>query len=130
MDSEFQDIRIVGYDEKQTTRDEQRPGLYHVHFRLSADPPTEWAEAFEHSRANTMASLRWPVEVSGEFIVAMTPLDRMQDILNQMKEHVRYANHQYRARLAKRQQDVAAQKAEEDEADRQKREALQKLKFD
>lgn len=118
--SEFNDIRITGFDKWQVSQG-STPELYNVPLILSAEAPTEWAEIFGHEWGGLAYGMKKEAHVRGNTIVLYdTELNEVDQYhVPQLKAIVKRTNERYRRYL---------QKVEDDEAHR--REARQKRQIE
>ena len=63
------DIRITDLDEEMTRQSDTASGLRHLYLELSANPPNNWKEIFEHLHANSFDLMKRRAWIEGNYIV-------------------------------------------------------------
>lgn len=130
--SEFTDIKIVGAAEDLThAPNPAKPAMYDVYLKLSADPPHEWAQLFDQEWENRFYSMKRRGRVEGDHIVIHCALDEIEPHhMPELKETLDRVNERYRqfaAQQARRDQQAADRQSA---ADQQKKDTLDRLRFD
>lgn len=129
--AEFEDIRIVGLDDRRSHKPDPSKLLFNMYLTLSAVPPEEWQRIFEAERRfprHTMWRGAW---IEGQSIVIhCVPEEIDKYHLQDLKEDVRNSNSKYRQYLMEEAQ-AEARKTQKEQAERDQLAALKRrLRFD
>lgn len=73
--------------------------MFNIYFKLSAEPPPEWQQFFEHERRYPMHTLWRIATLKGEYIVLESPLDEIDIHYQDLVKNAANANEAYRKRL-------------------------------
>ncbi len=112
----FEDIKIVGIDEKASARSEPSSGLFDVVLKLSASAPWEWSEYFDARWESEFYMMKRHATASGAHItITCVPSELEVDHLPHLEAVIGETNAAYRAHLAKTKADENAKKKQETE---------------
>jgi hypothetical protein len=128
--AEFEDIRIVGFDDK-ASKPSGQGALMRLVLRLSASAPFEWSQYFNTAWQQHLYGMKRRAQVSGNTleIVAM-PAELETDHLPELKKVIEETNAAYRAH-ATEQRRLRQHAEAEASARKEELAALKgKLKFD
>jgi hypothetical protein len=125
----MQDISITGVDDGMTESDPAPSKMKRIFFKLSATPPSEWAQLFTEERRFPRHSMWRRAHVYGSHIQVHCPLDEAQKHLDEFKEDVKNVNAKYRAWLAQEKQRQSVEAEADAENKQEISDALGKLKF-
>ncbi len=128
--SQFNDLKIVGYDPARVRSSQKGAGMRQMPLQLSERPPVEWGPLLEARYEHSFSGNKPTIKVEGAYIYADCIPEELAAILEDLKPIVSQTNEAYRADLAR--QVTQRQKAETDAvAEKQRLEDVKKgLKFD
>ena len=131
MSTDFDDIKIVGFDEKAARKGEPGTVLMYLVLELSASAPYAWAEAFNVLWESNFYMMKRRAEVSGDRIeIYCVPDELEKHHLPELKKIVAKTNASYREFLAVGERAERVRAAEE-EAEHAGLAAIKdRLKFD
>lgn len=127
----FEDVKIISIDKGKTYRPDPEKALFHVYFKLSAEPPMEWVQIFKGERRfprHTMWRHAW---IDGQYIIVHCCLDEVKRIhFKDIKQDVTNTNQKYRSYL--HQQAIEQEKKQQREEAEHKKvdEALDGINFE
>ncbi|MFX0199582.1 MAG: hypothetical protein ACFFCW_25960 [Candidatus Hodarchaeota archaeon] len=126
----FEDIKITGVDKSKVYQPDPKKLLYHVYFRLSDRPPSEWGQIFEEEHRfprHTMWRRAW---VEGQYIVVHCPLDEVKDRLRDISQDVANTNKKYREYLHRQTIEQEREQQREKKEREEINKALDELDFE
>ena len=109
MDSEYQEIKIVGVDKEAIKLSSDKKGFWVVFFKLSQKPDSDWERKFcEIEEKNSDVMKRKGVIINGSLEVYIFENDDLQAVLDALKVEVAETNAQcsedYQKKLKIRQE--------------------------
>ena len=127
----FDDIRIVGIDEKRTHNPDPTKLLFNVYLNLSSEPSSDWVEIFNAERRfprHTMWRRAW---IESKNIIVHCALDELEKYhLEDLQQDVDTTNKKYRQYLGEKAQQKAKTGLEEREVRDTLKELKRRLKFE
>lgn len=116
--SEFEDIKIVDFDDTATTPS-GKGALLNMHLKLSKIPPVDWTNLFEMNWKNYFSMSKREVYCGhGELIVVCLE-DELQQQIDALKPIISSTNDQYKSRLLA-QQEIAEREEAKKKAQQEK----------
>src|SRR5687767_2584694 len=104
MESDFEDIRIVGLDETASYKPDPTKALYNVVLDLSAAAPSDWAQYFNQRWKSEFYMMKRRAQVSGRrLIIYCVPDELEREHLPHLKEVIEETNEAYRAYLQEKE---------------------------
>jgi len=117
MASEFEDIKIVSFDDKATYKSDASSALMHCVLDLSASAPFEWSNYFNQRWKHHFYMMQRNASVSERRLeIYCVPEELQQHHIPELNKVIAETNKAYREHLAKTQQkasQVAAAEASE-----------------
>jgi hypothetical protein len=96
----FEDIDIVEVDKARTYKPDEESALYNVYLKLSAVPPSEWAQIFDAEREFPRHSMWRRAWIESDYVIVhCVPEEMKQYHLRDMKQDVANSNAKYREYL-------------------------------
>lgn len=133
MDSEGQEIRIVGVDKEAIKLSPDKKDCWTVHFKLSGSPDHSWEKKFYETHQRDKNIMKRKAYVEGDCIkIEIAETDDLQKILDAIKIIVLEANvlcgqdHQVRVKI---RQELEVLRQRQADATRKLQEDIHKLKF-
>ncbi len=129
--TDFQDIRITGFDENRTHNPDETKGLYDIYLTLSTRPTTIWGNIFEQERRFPKHTMWRRARVSGSHIVLHAPLEELEEYhLHDLHVNVRNTNVKYRKYLEEQAKIEKQNQAAKDAEKKKLSDFKNRLKFD
>lgn len=131
MDNDFEDIKIVAFNDQETRRGDPNLALMHLVLQLSASAPHEWAQYFNECWRSHFYMMKREARVSGDRLeIYCVPDELEKHHIPELKKVASQTNQAYRQYLARRRQAADAQAAKEAEERDHLAEIKSRLKFD
>ena len=112
----FEDITIIGVDEKSSSRIDSQSALFNIVLNLSASAPWEWANYFNELWRHEFYMMKRNAEASGSRItITCVPDELESDHLPHLLRVIAQVNSAYRSHVAKSQAHEEARKLRERE---------------
>jgi hypothetical protein len=119
MTNEFQDIKIVSFDDDATHKSDPSSALVDAVLNLSASAPYEWSNYFNQRWAQHFYMRKRNASVSGMRLEVYCVPEELEDLIPELNKVIAETNQAYQKYLAQTQQ-KAAQQAAADAAEREK----------
>jgi hypothetical protein len=131
MTEEFEDIKIVAFNDQATRRGDPNLALMHLVLELSASAPHAWAQYFNECWHSHFYMMKREASVSGDRLeIYCVPDELEKHHIAELKKVISQTNQAYRQYLAQRQQAAEARAAKESEERANLAEIKSRLKFD
>lgn len=112
----FEDITILGIDDKFSSRPDSSSALFDVALKLSASVPWEWANYFNERWGQEFYMMKRHARASGSRItITCVPDELEQDHLPHLNSVIAETNKAFRAHIAKSQAREETRKQRESE---------------
>ena len=130
MPTQFQDIRVTGYDADKAYNPNPPMQVFENYVTLSDYAPSEWGELFERAYKSVLSSTYRRLRVSGNTIIVSAPIGEInQELIDRLKECAAQANEEYKKFLFAKEAQENRQAAEEQAQRDRLKEIESKLKF-
>jgi hypothetical protein len=114
MAAEFEDIKIVSFDDKATYKDDPSSALMHVVLNLSASAPHEWSNYFNQRWPQHFYMMKRNASVSGKRLeIYCVPEELQKNHIPELNKVFAETNQAYRQHLAHAEQKASEQAAAE-----------------
>lgn len=113
MSNNFEDIKIIAFDDKATYRSDPNSALMHVVLNLSASAPYEWSNYFNQRWKSHLYMMKRNASVSGKRLeIYCVPDELQKDHIPELNKVIAETNQAYRQYLvqAKREADAQAER--------------------
>ena len=130
MSNNFEDIKIVAFDDHATYRSDPNSALMHVVLTLSASAPCEWSDYFNQRWKSHFYMKKRNASVSGKHLeIYCVPDELQEDHIPELNKVIAETNQAYRQYLVRAKDEADAQ-AERNAAEKVKlAEVKNNLKF-
>lgn len=99
--SEFQDIRIVGIDQNEILRPFVDRDIFDIPFKLSSEPPPDWANIFEITSPRTWRGYPHITWIKGSYVFLRAGISETPEgYKEELASKVDATNVKYRVHLA------------------------------
>jgi hypothetical protein len=130
MASEFQDIKIVSFDDEATHKSDPSSALVNAVLNLSASAPYEWSNYFNQRWSQHFYMQKRKASASGMRLEVYCVPDELKNLIPELNKVIAQTNQAYQQYLAQAQQQ-AEQQAAADAVEREKLAQIKNsLKFD
>lgn len=104
MAAEFEDIKIVSFDEDASYKSDERSSLTNCVLRLSSLAPSDWAEHFNQSWKEHFCMTKRNATASGDRIEVLCVPEELQNLINELKKVIAATNRAYGQHVSATQQ--------------------------
>ena len=130
MASDFENIKIVSFDDKATYKTDPSSALVNAVLKLSSSAPAEWADYFNQRWEQHFYMMKRNAYISGDRLETYCVPDELQNLIVEFNKIIAETNSAYAQYWAQKQYE-AAQKAAADAAERENLSRIKSsLKFD
>lgn len=131
MDTEFQDIRIVGLDDDASYKPDPNKALYNVVLELSGTPPPDWERYFNQRWKSEFYMMKRRAEVSGRLLtIHCVPDELEREHLPRLRDVVSETNMAYRAHHQESERRRSHERAEAERDRAELRQLKHTLRFE
>jgi hypothetical protein len=130
VNDDFEDIKIVEFDDAATYKDDPGSILVNAVLKLSAPAPYEWSNHFNQRWAEHFYMRKRQASVSGERLEVYCVPDELHHLVPELSRVMIETNQAYRRYVAQEQQ-LASQRAAAEKVEREQLSQIKNsLKFD
>ncbi len=128
--STFQDIKITGMNDKESSRPDPSMALYDIVLTLSESVPYEWADYFNQRWKQHFYMMKRRASVSGARLTIYCVPEELESQIQELKKVITETNQKYKEHLSIQKNQMETKKQEENE-DKEKMSNLKgSIKFD
>jgi hypothetical protein len=114
LSNNFEDIKIIAFDDKATYKSDPNSALMHAVLNLSASAPYEWSNYFNQRWNSHIYAMKRKASVSGKRLEIYCVPDELQnDHIPELNRVIAEANQAYRQYLAKTKREADSQASRE-----------------
>ncbi|MCL1526842.1 hypothetical protein ACD582_10005 [Xanthomonas nasturtii] len=124
MTTDFENIKIVSFDDKATYKTDPSSALVNAVLELSSSAPAEWADYFNQSWKQHFYMMKRNANVSGDRLETYCVPGELQSLIVEFNKIIAKTNAAYAQHWAQKQQEAAQKSA----AAAAERESLSKIK--
>ncbi len=127
---EFQDLKLVKFEDSMVQPSQKGPGLMRMPLALSSNPPQGWGPMLEWKCKARLSGNRRTISVEGAYVfVDCAPIE-LNGILQELKPMVAATNDDYKADQARQEKQRGEQITKEAVEKEQLKNLKNNLKFD
>jgi len=126
----FQDIKITGMNDEESSKPDPSMALYDIVLTLSESAPYEWADYFNQRWKQHFYMMKRRASVSGSRLTVCCVPEELESQVNELKKVITETNQKYKEHFSIKQNQEEAKKQEEKVAKEKLSNLKDSIKFD